>query len=435
MVGFSRLLIFSFLSGVGVGCEDAAQSQQADPIQVSKIHAVAPDLIFQPQKGNAQAIESLVHSISKAEPEIGAIVDKSSEEWVAGDKANLIAFGEKFLISVEKLVSTSWVLGTHLSAESEFEKIQSTKRASKFLSSYAIAVAEGGSPEYAVRAILANRMIVLRLCESSNSYISFLIACTIDVSAEQNLRMSSVSGAMNSADLKQLQSQTDNRFMLRKSFENSLRGEWTFYDAHTLAQLGFPPKGTQFSETYLISDEEILKWHQINAKLFDHSKTVDLVVSFYRAAIEEMKSRNVPLQRSTIGTQLFAEIPEDPEARAKWAEKTPNALGLLVARTSEELLDYVQVIQKSEASRGLSEVVIAAQRGLAESGTLPKDMAELRKFGLPAHVKDAYSGKDFLYDPVRGIAWSVGPDGKDDGGNDPAERWVDDAKDRVVKVK
>ena len=61
-------------------------------------------------------------------------------------------------------------------------------------------------------------------------------------------------------------------------------------------------------------------------------------------------------------------------------------------------------------------LLIACKRYQRAQGRWPGTLQELVPAFLPAVPTDPFDGQPFRYDPGREQLWSVGPDGKDDGG-------------------
>jgi len=75
----------------------------------------------------------------------------------------------------------------------------------------------------------------------------------------------------------------------------------------------------------------------------------------------------------------------------------------------------------------LTRAFIALRILERETGELPESLEAIRSHSLTSDIpEDLFSGKPVLYSRAKRMVWSVGPDGKDDGG--------DEKKDLVVKL-
>lgn len=388
---------------------------------------VVPNLVTPVQtgvKGNYEKFLALVDGLPE---DVRGTADVRREEWTAGMKANLIGAGEVFLPEAEKLLADAWDLGefdysvlssedTEASGEMDQMMAQAAtmKTCSKFLMALADAAEEGGSYGLSARAVAANRRMSERLLGGNRVLIENLVGVAIAAIAERSARDMAVRGSFGESDFKILQGvDTD----YRKALADALRREWAGYLIPSLEKAEPPATG------------------ELAGTKFDREATLAFAKEYIAVALEEVEGTGLSLDRANkLMEEFLGEIPED--AGSGWIKNQENGFGKAWVLTSLPVFGQaLSAAVKSEASEGLTEVVLAAQRGLMETGKLPESIADLRKFGLVDGVVDPYSGKDFGYDPVRGVAWSVGPDGVDDGGLDKVEDWSERAKDRVVRVK
>lgn len=417
------------------GCDQQVSTKDVPPIPVSEGLAIAPDLTLKPQRGNDQALAQIQQLVGSVPKSIAEIVQKNPDEWVAGDKANLVASGEPLLNDIEKIVAEPWVLPTP-QYDKEEPQLFDIKSAARILCAYAKAVDEGGNPELAVRALLAVRNLSSRLFESSTGLVPYLIAIAIDAIVEKDLRQIVVKQSMSEQEMTLLQGKGYSPYNSMTGLSTAVKGEWTHYFVPAIAQIEFVPKGVEMNPMIGLSSAEVRAWSEGNPNPFDRKQTLTTYAGYFRALISDIEKHDPLLTDSKEAYAAITQpIPASKQETIDWAQKTPNSVGLLLGRlmVHTEQQAYEAAL-KCEIMRGLSEVVVAAQKGLQATGNLPMDMGELRKFGLPKHSIDLYSGTDFGYDSVRGVAWSVGPDRKDDGGKDKPE-VLREVKDWVVAVK
>jgi hypothetical protein len=78
-------------------------------------------------------------------------------------------------------------------------------------------------------------------------------------------------------------------------------------------------------------------------------------------------------------------------------------------------------------------ILLALRLYTVRKGQLPAGLADLVGEGLlPAVPIDPFSERPFRYSRERALLWSVGPDGRDDGGPKPEGLWR--GKDYVWRV-
>lgn len=408
--------------GLGlVGCA-------GDGVETDASSAPVPAVEDPVQTGVKGQFEKFIALVDGLPEDVRGTADVRREEWTAGMKANLIGAGEVFLPEAEKLLADVWDLGefdfSTLSWAEEDEESEEVaahmsnsakaKVGSKFLMALSEAAEEGGSYDLSARAIAANRKLSERLLGSNRVLIENLVALAISSISERTARLVAIRGSFGEAEFKILQG-VDKDY--RKALADALRREWTGALIPSLEKAKVPETGDM-----------------AGAK-FDREVTLAFAKQYIAVALEEVEGTGLSLDKANqLMKEFLGEIPEDAEE--KWLKDQPNGYGKALILDSLPVFGQaLNAAVKSEASEGLTEVVLAAQRGLLETGKLPEAVADLRKFGLKDRVVDPYTGKDFGYDPVRGVAWSVGPDGVDDGGLDKAEDWSERAKDRVVRVK
>ena len=82
---------------------------------------------------------------------------------------------------------------------------------------------------------------------------------------------------------------------------------------------------------------------------------------------------------------------------------------------------------KGRTEVNLTRTLVALQCFQRDFGSWPESLLDPRfKLLLPDDPLDLFAGKSVQYSQEKGILWSVGPDGKDDGG--------DTKKDFVIKL-
>ncbi len=437
----NQALLTSILGFSLFGCANIAQ--QVPPMDLAVAQKVSAAIKPAEPVGDKDAFGKLIALVDGVSEEIKVAVNTSSGDRVAGQKAMLVAVGQEFEGSVRVLVEGEpWLLSYPDTAELQsdssriLEQLAKVKEASKLLGAYADVVEEGGNPELAARACLTNRKLSLRMLEASNLMMTELVGVAVSSIAERNIRDLALRGSWTEADIKSLQGHGAVKFGAIKGLQSSIMSEWWNYSVPSIATLEFPvKKGTDFGIS-----KEMLASMEMNPKPFDREATLKAGATYLTMSIEEMTKNPLESKGSdAFWDELFSSFPGEEANEtemSKWCKTTPNVFGLVSLQSVMPIFAQARVAAiRQEASRGLTEVVLAARRGMIESGALPGSYSELKKFGLPDDVNDPYSGKAFGYDAKRGLAWSVGPDKVDGGGKNMANQWSNSAKDFVVKLK
>lgn len=440
-----RLLIFvAALNALLMGC--AGETEEVPVQNLTEWQQLSVALKPEPKTGDKEAFGKLAALVKAVPEDVMLSVDTAHGERVAGQKANLVAYGQTFEEVVRKLVEgEDWVieLSTEGSVEERLEKdirseeMAGVKKASKLLLAYAEVVEEGGNPELAARACLTNRMLGRQMLQTDHLLMTNLVAVAVNAIAERGIRMMAIGGYWSSDDMILLQGKGWDKRQAVDGLVGSVKSEWWNFTLPLLSSIEFPNNSDRTMRLLDESDKNVIEAFRSNPKAYDRKATIELGVKYLSAHFDDIKPG--PMQSSRVDEFIetaFGEIPEDGENLVKWAKSTENGVGISIVQMMFPFIGSGRDgAMRSEASQGLSEVVLAAQRGLIETGSLPGSYEELAKFGLPEGVVDPFSGKAFGYDPVRGLAWSVGLDGVDDGGTGEAEKWNSDAKDWVVRLK
>lgn len=399
--------------------------------------------------GDKEAFGKLVELVKAVPENVMVSVDTAHGDRVAGQKANLVAYGQTFEEAVRRLVKgEDWVieLSTKGSVEERLEKdirseeMAGVKKASKLLLAYAEVVEDGGNPELAARACLTNRMLGRQMLQTNHLLFTNLVAVAVNSIAEKSIRLMATKGVWSKEDLVLLQGKGWVKNQAINGLIGSVKSEWWNYSLPTLSVAEIVNRKEETLTELGDLDEEMIASLKENPKSFDRKATIELGVKIVSNQIAELEIHSFKFESSDnlldeINNSMPGEDAEKSEVLS-WFKSKENAYGLMMlSMTLPSFRQASLAAFRSGAGLGLSEVVLASQRGLLETGTLPGSFAELAKFGLPDDVVDPFSGKAFGYDPVRGIAWSVGSDGVDSGGVDEPERWTTEAKDWVVRLK
>jgi hypothetical protein len=441
---FIWLLAFGACLMGCAGENDAVAEQPLTEWQQLSV-ALKPEV----KKGNSKAYSQVVALANLIPAETIEAINTPQKDRDAAQRANLISYGKTFEESVRKLVEGEpWVIELskaetaqdRMMEDIRFPELTQIKLASKFLYAYSETVGEDGEPELAARACLTNRMLGHQMIQTNCMLITNLVAVAVNAISERSIRESALHGNFSADNFKILQGQGAVKDQSISGLIGAVKNEWWNSSLPMLSGFNFPPKVGDVETPLSGADDELMAFFEQNSKPFDRKATVELGVKIISAQLADLTARPLNFEKSqTLLDDLTEGVPDeetDEMATLKWAKSKENAVGVLLLSVSLPTFGQASLAAlKSEASRGLTEVVLAARRGMVETGSLPGSYAELKNFGLPDDVVDPFSGKAFGYDSARGVAWSVGSDGKDDGGLDLPERWTVEAKDWVVRVR
>lgn len=159
---------------------------------------------------------------------------------------------------------------------------------------------------------------------------------------------------------------------------------------------------------------------------FHPNRTRQLIAERYRRAIA-IASTPVPAWPSRLRDDVVL-----PTGLGAWLRRTlgANAHGWSFhERTALAWRDLVVARPRTDTRTQLTRAVLLAVAHRRRTGRLPDTLAAMARGRGVTIPTDPYSDGPLRYDPTRGLIWSVGPDGVDEGGSDPDQR--DEAGDPV----
>jgi hypothetical protein len=124
--------------------------------------------------------------------------------------------------------------------------------------------------------------------------------------------------------------------------------------------------------------------------------------------------------RRAAGGEPFAPILEETQANSKQTGEPPKPFLLARMLTAEMYLKVVQKAMTAETQRRIVITAIALKRFERRHGKLPADLLELTPEFLKETLLDPMNARPFHYRFTGGksfLLYSVGTDGKDDGGD------------------
>ena len=121
--------------------------------------------------------------------------------------------------------------------------------------------------------------------------------------------------------------------------------------------------------------------------------------------------------RATLKKQRLPKADASAQVKTQWFVDVMTFTSGLLLPAQVKLHD---MIDRSEQSRRITMVALALEMHKREHGVYPKTLDALAPAYLKAVPTDLFSGKALVYKPHDGTydLYSVGPDGKDDGGHE-----------------
>jgi hypothetical protein len=162
----------------------------------------------------------------------------------------------------------------------------------------------------------------------------------------------------------------------------------------------------------LVSRENV-DWNEILRAVNRHFDSLTTI--YNETTFNRRKSKIVELRRLGL---LPPERPATVVAEDQVPQKVADALLAQAAYLRDAILS---VDERSVASVRLANLSLELAAYHNANGAYPTRIAEVSQQLRVEMPKDPFSGGDFLYKPVSEgyILYSVGPNGRDDGGDDP----------------
>lgn len=169
--------------------------------------------------------------------------------------------------------------------------------------------------------------------------------------------------------------------------------------------------------------------------LLDRKATVGLASARFRKAIEnrtrpwsrhlKIGSKHDPLEDDEAFPLPDGSFSRREEQRyVDYLRAHPNALGEHLVEVSSSFLDLIESgARDTDARQRVTLAALALLRAEKEEGRMPGTLASLVVTRRLAEVpQDPYSNEFLRYDAFRRTVWSVGRDGKDNGGKGASNR-------------
>jgi len=317
------------------------------------------------------------------------------------------------------------------------------------------ALAEG-RPDESVAMLLGSVRLGQRACEARGALIHYLVGNGLRRQAERSIRDGAVAGWFDAARLQALAAGLGPLDTEPEVFATVIRVEWTDYelprpdpvaDARRMANA----YATNPELTGILVPEGLERLHRIfwdpalvagHPAAIDHDAMRDRMAARYRRWMANVRrpwaAREVdPPEAMAAQARLLA----DAAALLKRVEKEPfplsakairriqplynrigNPIGRLLVACEDVIKVSSDVVFRVRAEREATRGTLALARFRTNRGRWPHDWTEVVAEGLiAAPPADPFSGGTLHYSAAPPRVWSVGENGKDDGGKSTGE--------------
>ncbi len=272
-------------------------------------------------------------------------------------------------------------------------------------------------PGDAATDLLMVRDLGARLADSGSAEIAYLVGVALRAIGNRALQRAAWHPAMTPAVLKRALASVPEGALTDPALARALQDDVRDFFVPNLAGM----KGPVLDPKDDSVDGRVFRGHP---DPFDRTETLRLVAEGLRAAVANTdrswkdQTDVAALAAGWTAGFTFEEDAETPLTEAQIvayraaAAKVGNPFGRNTAATTVGTIMVginglsFRIRADDSATRATLLLARAAKRS---GGTLPK--------ALPESVRDPFSGAPLGYDPARALLWSVGPDGRDDGGD------------------
>lgn len=448
----ASLLLFATTLGI-CGCQPP-RNVIVPAIPPSDILALAPDLalIEKPIQGD-NGLTKLINEFELMPYELRSFDRRTTIESLSDSQKKLLSSeSEAFLKIFDDAARLEWQFehgkyyGYSQKGGVDVQKI------GQFVNLASLRAAQIGDTMLTKKLVTASAKLVDKIEQACNSIDAYSLFYTISKTNEKSLRDVLRTRVFKQADLKDLMA-IQEKLSEPTGFEPAMRGQWEEY-AKNVATFRFPQDASPVD--YYGNEEEAIEYlnaYRGNKKPFDQIATAQVGAEFFRLVIKEKNYARADEIAKTIlpefihdDSEFFEEeeveeseeqVKENKKKELIWKRETPNSFGIVLNSSLLQISasSYSKWATALWLERDLTRVMLGCLLFEAQTGHLPLTLNDLDRFNMSRGITDVQSGKPFGYDPKRGVVWSVGKDGKDDGGEDPTEQPESNAKDRVVRIK
>lgn len=311
-----------------------------------------------------------------------------------------------------------------------------------------VRLAEGKSAA-AARDLMAAREVGRRYGDSESALIGWLVGVAIEAIANRAIQRAAFDPAMDTRTARTLLRSIPPSSRADRAYQRSLRSEFDGYFLRIVAQSATPGSEMNPMGQPKFVTSQVLAGHprpiDPRATARDASRLVAEVIRngerkwSAQVSVEAGASRYAddwPEEMTPFGDEEDGKKPTPAQiARTRQAlRRVPNPYGrLLIGQLLPVFDGAVQASFKQRADREATRLTLAARLyALRHGGKLPPSLPALVSADILSAVPtDPFSDRPFRYDAVRRVFWSVGPNGRDDGGKDRPGMLSSSAKDFV----
>lgn len=214
------------------------------------------------------------------------------------------------------------------------------------------------------------------------------------------------------------------------------RGDFEEVVIHEVANETWPPRKRDPEFSFLPEgSEDLVAALKDHPKPFDREATIRDLAGAYGAALHnatspwksrvkldgDMRERYVADYAVLVGFMKDSKVPADP-AKLKAVQNPWGKWWAIMVSGEPDLLLEAEYRRRIEVDATL--IALRNRLYALEKGRPAPTLATLK-----VDFRDPFSDRPYRYDPKRNVLWSVGADGKDDGGKEAPGKA---GKDRVV---
>lgn len=295
-------------------------------------------------------------------------------------------------------------------AIADFAANMGMKELAKALALRARVHAFEGKGSMAVADVALARRMGSRLSEGNTHLVNALVGSAIEAIADDAaLQISGYPkiGPVDVAALRKIVAVEPNP----RRVANTLRVEFDTYSLPTIAAVPSDPEG--LAKAQLIPSAWVTAVHGL--PLFDRRETVRLLAEpFLSVGIKDHPSepKKPPFLELKPGQRLTA---SETEHLRRWIRANPNFVGRELSGAFGSIpQSFEESMRNAEAGRRLTLSGIAVREALLRTKKMPASLELL--FGKGKVPLDPFGHGPLRYDAKTRRIWSVGKDGKDDGG-------------------
>ncbi len=313
-----------------------------------------------------------------------------------------------------------------------------------------------GKPDECVTLLLGSVKLGQRMCEAHGALIHYAVGKAVRAQAERTVRLAAARGLLDAPHLEALARALPGLEGEPDVFAKVIRVEWTDYE---LPKTDIIRQAEIMTEAYrkmpevtgILVPESLQRLHRIfwepslvsgHPAPFDHEKALQRMAGRYHRWLANLGRQwrdqvEDPADADAVAAKLLADsakllkrVEKESLPLSKKAiervrplyNRVEDPIGRLLASSEDLFKVGVNLPFRARAEREATRSVLAMARFRSRHGTGPGDWSALVADGLlDAVPADPFAGAPLHYSAERGVIWSVGQDGKDDGGKDDGD--------------